>query len=306
MRIALTGSHGLVAKHLMPVLRQRGDVVVPVERAGSGAPASPAGEAGTITWDPAAGSVDPSSFEGIDAVIHLAGVGIADRRWNAAHKQQVLDSRVEGTTLLARTLASLPAGPRTLLSASAIGYYGDRDDELLTEASPSGAGFLAEVVRKWEDSTLAAAEAGIRTVTLRTGLVQAVDGGALKASLPIFKVGLGARFGRGRQWWSWISIDDEVGAIVHALDNETIRGPVNLTAPVPVTNAEYTRTLGQVLGRPAVLPVPPLAMKAVLGAEMASELLLSSQRVQPAVLERSGYQWRHRTLEPALRALLER
>jgi uncharacterized protein (TIGR01777 family) len=307
MRIALTGSHGLVARHLMPVLRQRGDVVVPVVRDGAGATGpAPGGGTGSISWDPDAGRVDPDAFEDIDAVIHLAGVGIADHRWNAAHKQQVLDSRVKSTTLLAGSLASLRRGPRTLLSASAIGYYGDRDDELLTEASPSGAGFLADVVRRWEASTLAAAEAGIRTVTLRTGLVQAVDGGALKTSLPIFKAGLGARFGRGRQWWSWISIDDEVGAIVHALDHEAISGPVNLTAPEPVTNADYTRTLGHVLGRPAVLAAPTLAMKALLGPEMASELLLASQRVQPAVLERSGYQWRHRSLEPALRALLER
>ena len=304
MRIALTGSHGLVARHLAPVLRRRGDVVVPVLRGGTDAPSAP--EPGTISWDPAAGTVNPAAFEGIDAVIHLAGVGIADRRWNAAHKRAVLDSRVAGTTLLARTLAALPDGPRTLLSASAIGFYGDRDDELLTEASPSGSGFLAEVARKWEDSTLVAAQAGIRTVMLRTGLVQASDGGALKASLPIFRVGLGARFGRGRQCWSWISVDDEVGAIVHALDREAVSGPVNLTAPVPVTNAEYTRILGHVLRRPAVLPAPPLALKAILGTEMATELLLSSQRVEPSVLERTGYEWRHRTLEPALRALLER
>jgi uncharacterized protein (TIGR01777 family) len=304
VKVALTGSHGLVARHLMPVLRQRGDVVVPVLRAGADGPGRT--ESGAITWDPASGVVDPSDFEGIDAVIHLAGVGIGDRRWNAAHKQAVLASRLDGTGLLARTLAAMDGGPRTLLSASATGYYGDRDDELLTEASPSGSGFLAEVARKWEEAATPAAEAGIRTVTLRTGLVQATDGGALKTSLPIFKVGLGARFGRGRQWWSWISIDDEVGAIVHALDHDGISGPVNLVAPVPVTNAEYTTTLGHVLGRPAVLPAPPFALKVALGSEMASELLLSSQRVEPSVLERTGYEWRHRTLESALRALLPR
>jgi uncharacterized protein (TIGR01777 family) len=301
MKIALTGSHGLVARHLMPVLRRRGDTVIPMVRAGAG---SDPDESGTISWDPAHGVLDPAALGPVDAVIHLGGVGIGDRRWNAAHKQAVLDSRVQGTTLLADTLAALDDGPRTFLSASAIGYYGDRDDELLSEASPSGQGFLAEVARKWEESTVTAAQAGIRTVMLRTGLVQAVDGGALKTSLPLFKVGLGAHFGRGRQWWSWISIDDEVGAIIHALDTETISGPVNLTAPAPVTNAEYTKTLGHVLGRPAVLPAPSFALKVALGPEMASELLLASQRVQPSVLEQTGFKWKHRTLEEALRALL--
>jgi uncharacterized protein (TIGR01777 family) len=304
VKVALTGSHGLIARHLIPVLRDRGDTVVAVRRETETAPG--VDPDGTIRWDPAGGRVEAPAFDGVDAVIHLAGVGIADRRWNAAHKDAVLTSRIDGTTLLAGALASLDNGPRTLLSASAIGFYGDRDDELLTETSPSGSGFLAEVCRRWEDSTIVAAKAGIRTVTLRTGLVQAVDGGALKTSLPIFKLGLGARFGRGRQWWSWISIDDEVGAIIHALDTDTISGPLNLTAPIPVTNAEYTHTLGRVLGRPAVLPAPPLAMKALLGPEMASELLLASQRVQPAALERAGFVWRHRTLESALRDLLPR
>ena len=303
MKVAVTGSHGLVARHLMPALRRRGDLVVPVLRRGA---ASDHAEPGTISWDPAAGQVQPDAFATVDAVIHLAGVGIGDHRWNTAHKQDVIDSRVKGTTLLADTLASLDTGPRVLLSASAIGYYGDRDDELLTEASPSGAGFLADVARRWEEATLPASKAGIRTVLLRTGLVQAADGGALKTSLPLFKLGLGARFGRGRQWWSWISIDDEVAAILHALDDASIHGPVNLTAPEPVTNAEYTQTLGRVLGRPAVLPAPALALKAVLGAEMATELLLSSQRVQPSVLRQTGFEWHYRTLEPALRALLGR
>jgi uncharacterized protein (TIGR01777 family) len=304
MKVALTGSHGLIARHLTPVLRSRGDVVVAVRRDAT----APAGrdDDGTIRWDPAGGRIDADSFADVDAVIHLAGVGIGDRRWNPAHKAAVLDSRVAGTTLLADALASLGGGPRSLLSASATGYYGDRDDELLTEASPSGSGFLAEVCRKWEDATTAAVESGIRTVHLRTGLVQATDGGALKTSLPIFKLGLGARFGRGRQWWSWISIDDEIGAILHTLDNDGIAGPVNLTAPQPVTNATYTRLLGRVLGRPAVLPAPAIALKLALGAEMATELLLSSQRAEPSVLERTGYTWKHPDLESALRALLRR
>jgi uncharacterized protein (TIGR01777 family) len=300
MKVAVTGSHGLIARHLLPALDAAGHQVIRLVRSGGD------GGPGTIPWDPAAGTIDAGGLVGVDAVIHLAGVGIADKRWNAAHKRAVLDSRVEGTTLIARTLAGLDGGPRTLLSASATGYYGDRDDELLSETSPSGSGFLASVCREWEDATAPASEAGIRTVLLRTGLVQAVDGGALKTSLPIFKLGLGAHFGRGRQWWSWIGIDDEVGAILHALDHEAVSGPVNLTAPVAVTNAEYTRTLGRVLGRPAVLPAPPFAVKALLGAEMATELLLAGQHVAPSVLERTGYEWRHRELEPALRAILGR
>jgi uncharacterized protein (TIGR01777 family) len=299
MKIAVTGSHGLIARHLLPELGAAGHEVIRLVRGGGTDP-------GTVAWDPAAGTVDAAGLTGIDAAIHLAGVGIAGTRWTAAHKQAVVDSRTEGTSLLARTLAALDPKPGVLLSASAIGFYGDRDDELLTERSSSGSGFLAEVCRRWEAAAAPASAAGIRTALLRTGIVQAADGGALKTQLPIFRVGLGARFGRGRQWVSWISIADEVGAILHALADPSIEGPVNLTAPHPVTNAEYTAALGRALHRPAVLSAPPLAVKVLLGPEMASEMLLASQRVEPGVLERTGYQWRHPTLDDALRSELPR
>ncbi len=301
MKIAVTGSHGLIARHLIPLLSGRGHEVVRVVRGGDGSGPGP-----TIRWDPGAGRLDPADLAGVEAVVHLAGVGIGAKRWNADHKQAVIDSRVQGTTLLARTIAGLDPAPRVLVSASAIGYYGDRDDELLTEQSPSGSGFLADVCRRWEAATAPAVEGGIRTVVVRTGIVQAADGGALKTQLPIFKLGLGARFGRGRQWVSWISIDDEVGAIAHLIEHDGISGPVNLVAPAPVTNAGYTTALARVLGRPGVLAVPPPAVKALLGAEMASELLLAGQRVEAGVLERTGYPWRWPALEPALRAMLSR
>jgi uncharacterized protein (TIGR01777 family) len=299
--VAVTGSHGLISRYLVPELTRLGHEVLPVLRSGGGDPGQAA-----LQWDPAAGTIDAAAFEGVDAVVHLAGVGIAARRWNAAHKQAVLDSRTGPTALLARTLAGLDTPPSVLVSASAIGYYGDRDDELLTESSPSGSGFLAEVCRRWEAAAAPAADAGIRTVLLRTGIVQAADGGSLKAQLPLFRLGAGSRIGRGRQWVSWISIDDEVGAIVHALDTDAVTGPVNLVAPNPVTNAEYTTTLGSVLHRPAVLAAPTPAVKLALGPEMASELLLASQRVSPTVLESTGYRFRHAHLSEALAATLDR
>lgn len=299
MRVAVTGSHGLIGRHLVPALVAAGHDVIRVVR-------GDAGEPGAVAWDPAAGQIDAAALAGADAVVHLAGVGIGERRWNPDHKRAVLDSRVQGTTLLAEAVARLDPRPAVLVSASAIGYYGDRDDELLSESSPSGSGFLADVCRRWEAATSPATAAGVRTVSLRTGVVQAAGGGALATQLPIFRLGLGGRLGRGRQWVSWISIDDEVGAVLHALGDARVEGPMNVTSPAPVTNAEYVATLGRILGRPAVLAVPPLALKVALGPEMASELLLASQRVAPGVLEATGFEWRHRYLEEALRAVLSR
>jgi uncharacterized protein (TIGR01777 family) len=299
MRIAVTGSHGFIARHLIPVLEARGHEIVRVVRSSQPGP-------GEISWDPAAGRIDAAGLAGVDGVIHLAGVGIGDRRWNEAHKQAVLNSRIQGTTLLASTLASLDPKPQVVISASAIGFYGNRGDEELDETSPSGDDFLAEVCRRWEASTAAAAAAGIRTVLARTGIVQAADGGALLPQLPLFKLGLGARFGRGQQWVSWIAIEDEVGGIVHALEHDEISGPLNLVGPAPVTNAEYTRTLGRVLSRPAFWVVPPIAVKVILGPEMAEELLLVSQRVKPGVLERTGYRFGQTQLESALHSVLGR
>ncbi|MDQ6839261.1 MAG: TIGR01777 family oxidoreductase, partial [Actinomycetota bacterium] len=222
MQIAVTGTHGLIARHLIPALEAKGHRVTPVVRS------SP--QPGQVHWDPDAGHLDADGLAGVDAVIHLAGVGVF-ARWSAERKHRILDSRVKGTRLLADRIAGLDDAPATLLSGSAVGYYGDRGDEVLTEDSAQGEGFLADVCAQWEAATGPAATAGIRTVLLRTGIVQASDGGALKTQLPIFKLGAGGRLGGGRQWTSWISIDDEVGAIVHALEIEDLSGPVNLTAP---------------------------------------------------------------------------
>jgi hypothetical protein len=298
MKVAVTGSHGLIGRTLLGELRRAGHDVVRIVR-------SPEGDA-AARWDPDAGTIDSGRLAGVEAVVHLAGVGIGDRRWTPAHKQAVLDSRSRGTALLAETVAELDPAPRVLLSASAIGFYGDRDDELLGETSSSGSGFLADVCRQWEQATAPAEAAGVRTVHLRTGIVQARDGGALAKQLPIFRLGLGGRVGRGRQWVSWISLTDEVAAIVHLLGAETVSGPVNLVGPAPVTNAEHARTLARVLGRPAPFVVPTPALELVLGAEMARELLLYSQRVDPVVLTRTGFEWRHPSLEEALRAELDR
>jgi uncharacterized protein (TIGR01777 family) len=295
MRIAVTGTHGLIAGRLLPALRGAGHTVVPLVRGQAAV--------GEVHWDPARGELDAGDLAGIDAVVHLAGAGLL-RRWSDKGKQQILDSRVEGTTLLAGVLARLDPPPKVLVSASAIGWYGDRGDEVLTEDSTPGEGFLADVTRQWEGSATAAVDAGIRTVFIRTGIVQSADGGSLKAQRPVFSLGLGGRLGSGHQWVSWISVDDEVGAIVHALDTESLRGPVNLTAPNPVSNAVYTKALGHALHRPAVLIVPGVAISAVLGSEMAHQMLLGGQRVLPRKLEASGYQFRHRTLDEALADLL--
>jgi uncharacterized protein (TIGR01777 family) len=259
-----------------------------------------------VAWDPATGEIGSEGLEGVDAAVHLAGVGIGDHRWTKAHKRAVLDSRVRGTTLLAETLAALSTPPGVLASASAVGFYGDRGDEVLTEHSGPGTGFLTEVVEQWEASTKPAEAAGIRVVHLRSGLVLSPAGGALKPQLLPFKLGLGGRIGSGRQWWSWISIADEVGAIRHVIADASLRGPVNVTAPSPVTNGEFAKALGRVLRRPTVVPVPVPALKAVFGSEMVREMFLSGQRVVPERLLQSGYQFHHTDLEGALRDLLER
>ncbi|MCU4183815.1 TIGR01777 family oxidoreductase [Acidiferrimicrobium sp. IK] len=297
MRIAVTGSHGLIAGHLIPALRGAGHDVTALVRG----PAAP----GEVHWDPERGELDPGDLAGVDGVVHLAGAGLL-RRWTDGGKQQIVDSRVKGTTLLAEVLAGLDPQPKVLVSASAIGWYGDRGDEVLSEDSTPGTGFLAEVAQRWEASTAPAIDAGIRTVFLRTGIVQSTDGGALKAQKPVFALGLGGRLGSGRQWVSWISLDDEVGAILHALGDERLSGPVNLTAPNPVTNAGYTKALGRALHRPAVMVVPGPVISAVMGSEMAHQMLLGGQRVLPGRLEASGYRFAHRTIDEALADLLKR
>lgn len=296
MDIAITGSTGLIGEALRTRLTADGHRVVRVVRH------EPTGS-DEIRWDPAAGSLDAADLNGLDAVVHLAGEGIAEKRWTAAQKDRILTSRTLGTTLLAERLAAATDGPRVLVSGSAIGWYGDRGDEVLTESSPPGDGFLADVCRQWEAAADPAREAGIRVVHLRTGIVLDPDGGVLAKQLPLFKVGLGGRIGSGRQYMSWIAIEDEVGAICHLLDHE-VEGAVNLTAPDPVTNRAFTEALGAALHRPTVVPVPGFGPKLLFGGELVDELLLASQRVLPERLTESGYTFAQPELGPALRSLL--
>jgi uncharacterized protein len=297
MRIAVTGSSGLIGSALVPHLESHGHEVIRVVRGQAVGP--------EIAWSPAESRIDTHAFEGIDAVVHLAGAGIGDHRWTDDHKRAVLESRTKGTSIVAEAIAAAENGPKVLLSGSAVGYYGDRGDEELDEASSAGSGFLADVCVKWEQATGMAEAAGTRVVHLRTGIVLSAQGGALKKQLPLFKFGLGGKMGSGDQWQSWISIDDEVAAITHLLTAET-SGPVNLTAPAPVTNAEFTRTMGEVLHRPTFLPIPRFGPKLVLGGELADNLLYAGQKVLPRVLDGDpGFTFRHPDLSTALRALLD-
>jgi uncharacterized protein (TIGR01777 family) len=246
-----------------------------------------------------------SAFDGVDAVVHLAGAGIGDKRWTNDYKMEILESRTNGTALLAKTMAGLANKPQVFISGSAIGIYGARADEELSESASIGSGFLADVCRDWEDAAAPASQAGIRTVLIRTGIVLSPDGGALKKQLPLFKLGLGGKFGNGKQWQSWISITDEVNAIVHLLTS-SLSGPVNLTAPAPVTNSEFTRVLSKVVSRPAILPIPSFGPKLLLGGELADALLFTGQRVTPNALLADGFVFSHPTLDTALRALLKK
>jgi uncharacterized protein (TIGR01777 family) len=292
----ISGASGLIGTALTKELRSSGhDVVALVRR--------PAGT-DEVQWDPAAGTLPAAALHGVDAVVHLAGAGIGDHRWTDAYKREVLDSRVRSTTLLAERIAAAAVKP-VFLSGSAIGAYGASDDRELDEQSPFGTGFLAEVCRQWEAAAAPAVEAGARVAFLRTGIVLTPTGGALKKMLPLFRLGVGGKFGNGRQWQSWISLDDEVGAIVHLL-GAPVTGPVNLTAPNPVTGAQFAKALGTALHRPSFVPVPGFAPKLLLGGELADALLFTGQRVLPRALQRAGYQFRHPQLDSALRALLAR
>jgi hypothetical protein len=260
-----------------------------------------------IHWDPDRGEIDAAGLEGVGAVVHLAGEGIGDRRWNEAHKAKVKDSRTKGTSLLAQTLAKANKAPKVLVSGSAVGYYGDRGDEVLTESSRPGNDFLAGVCTAWEAATAPAKEAGIRVAHIRTGIVLSGRGGVLPKMLLPFKFGVGGKLGSGQQWVSWIALEDEVGAIVHLLGDDTLSGPFNLSAPNPVTNADMTKAIGAALHRPTLIPAPAFALKTALGAEMAEELLLVSQRALPTRLLDSGFTFQHPELGEALRiALTER
>jgi uncharacterized protein (TIGR01777 family) len=257
---------------------------------------------GQTRWDPAAGHLDAAALDGADAVVNLSGAGIGDKRWTDSYRRELRDSRLKATNLLAGTIASMATPPAVFVSASAIGIYGARGDEELDERSSVGDDFLAQLCVDWEAAAQRAA-AATRVVTIRTGIVQSPRGGSLKKQLPLFKLGLGSKFGTGKPWQSWISIDDEVGAIIHLLGAD-VQGPVNLTAPNPVTGAEFARTLGKVLRRPSFLSVPLFAPKIVLGDDLVDALLGSGQRVLPQRLLESGYTFQHSTLESALRALL--
>ena len=299
LMIAVSGASGLVGSALIPLLTTNGHVVRRMVRS------EPDHSLNEIGWDPAGGHLDSTGLEGVDAVIHLGGESIASGRWNAAKRKRIRDSRIGSTHLLAQTMANMVRPPRVLLCASATGFYGDRGEESLTEKAGPGQSFLARVCREWEEMTLPAREAGIRVANLRFGVVLSPNGGALQQMLPLFRLGLGGRLGAGNQYWSWIGIDDAIGAVDHALANQDLAGPVNVTTPEPVTNRQFTAILAKVLRRPAVLPAPSAALRFALGL-MADELLLASARVIPEQLLGSGYEFRNRDLESALRHLLEK
>ena len=289
MRIGITGASGLIGSALTTHLQQQGHETVAFVRR---EPRS----ASEISWQPGT-NLDPGRLSGLDAIVHLAGAGVGDKRWTDSYKEVIRSSRVDGTQTIARAMAAADDGPRVLVSGSAIGYYGDTGDRLTDETGPQGDGFLAGVVRDWEAAAAPAVDAGVRVAFARTGLVVSSDGGAWQRLFPIFRAGLGGKLGSGKQYWSAISLTDEVRALTWLLNND-VEGPVNLVGPHPVTNAEVTRVMGEVLGRPTILPVPAFALKAVLG-EFAEDTL-ASQRIDPAVLRSNGFTW----LQPDIRAMI--
>jgi uncharacterized protein (TIGR01777 family) len=308
MHLLVTGSSGLIGSALVDAAVARGDTVSRLVRRSSTQEAgrSPAGTT-DVSWDPDAGHVDLDALATagpVDGVVHLAGAGVGDKRWNPARKRLILDSRTRGTDLVARTVAALDPLPRVLVSASAVGWYGDRGDEVLTESEPSGPGFLAGVCVAWEAATAPADEAGVRTVHLRTGIVLSASGGALAKQLPLFRLGIGGRVGSGRQYRSWITLDDEVGVILHCLDDASLAGAVNATAPSPATDAQLAKAIGTALHRPSVLAVPVAALKVALGSEMATDMVLASQRALPSRLVGAGFTFRHTDLDEAVHSVL--
>lgn len=295
MKVAVSGASGLIGSALVPALRAEGHEVVRLVRRPVVGPEE-------ISWDPERGDLDPAALSGIDAVIHLAGAGVGDHRWTDEYKEQILLSRVRGTETVSRAIAEASNGPRILVSGSAIGYYGDRGAEILTEDSSPGTGFLADVVVAWEAATQAAEAAGTRVTHARTGLVMSKTGGAWGRLLPVVKLGIGGPLGSGTQFWSFISLRDEVRALMHCMTCDELNGAVNLVAPHAVTNAEATRVLAHAVGRPAFMPVPKLALRAVVG-EFASDIL-GSQNVVPERLTATGFEWLDPTIEDATATLL--
>jgi uncharacterized protein len=289
MDIAISGSSGSIGTALIAELERRGDRVLRL-----------------VAWDPEAGTIDAAGLEGIDAVVHLAGVPIGDHRWSTAYKAAIIDSRVLGTGLLAATVAGLQRPPSVFASASAVGYYGNRGEDVITEETGPGVGFPTQVCLAWEAASASVTQAGIRRVIFRSGNVLSKLGGVLPYMLTPFRLGLGAKFGNGRQWFPWVSLDDEVGGIVHSLLHREIVGPVNISAPSPVRNAELAKALGRALHRPTPWRAPAFALAVIAGKERADEVLLGSQRIEPAVLKRTGYVFTDPELGPALRRILAR
>src|SRR5918997_193848 len=294
MDVLISGATGLIGSVLARELEEGGTSTTRLTR-------SPRSE-NDVRWDPDAGTID-GSLEGHDAVVHLAGESIAEGRWTPSRREGIMQSRKKGTRLLAQSVAGLASPPGVMVSASAVGYYGDRGNEVLREDSSPGSDFLAEVCKAWEAAADPARETGVRVVHPRFGIVLSPEGGALGTTLPLFKLGLGGRIGSGRQWWSWVALDDVVGAIVHGLTNDSVVGPVNVGSPNPMPNAEYTKVLGKVLNRPTIFAVPAPALRLVIGG-MADALLLASQRMQPAKLQETGYPYRYPELEDVMRRLL--
>ena len=297
MKIIIAGASGLIGSALVPALRAAGHEVWPLVRRA-------AQVENEIAWNPATGEIDAARLAGADAIVNLAGENVGAGRWTEARRESILRSRVDATRTLVVSMARLPRKPSVFLSASAIGFYGDRGDEVLTETSAIGHGFLPEVCLAWETHAEGAARAGVRTALLRFGVVLAPGGGALAKMLPLFRLGLGGRLGSGQQWMSWIGLADVVGAVQHALNDDRCAGPMNLVAPGAVTNAEFTTTLARVLRRPAILPAPAWALRLALGRALADEALLASAHATPKRLHEMGYAFRYPTLEAALRAVI--
>ena len=299
MEIAVTGASGLIGSALIAALEADGHRVRRFVRGGVAVP-------GSVVWDPIGGTIEPGALDGVEAVVHLAGEGIGEKRWSPEQKERIRSSRSLGTALVARSVAEMAQAPRVLLSASAIGWYGNRGDEVLTEASafPEPADFLSEVCVDWEAAAAPAVDAGIRTVLLRTGIVLTPKGGALGRMITPFRLGLGGKIASGKQWMSWISLEDEIQAILHVLRDDSVSGPVNLTAPAPVTNLEFTKALGKAVHRPTILPTPLAPLKLALGAELITALLVNGQRVLPSALEASGYRFRQPDIASAFASIL--
>jgi uncharacterized protein (TIGR01777 family) len=299
MKILVTGASGLVGKSLIPFLQSKGHDVKPIVRS-----TTPLGN-DVIRWDPERGFIDYKDVEGTEVFINLSGENIGDGRWDAEKKSKILNSRVEATNFLAQVLASMSVKPKLLINSSAIGYYGDRGSEVLTEKSDPGTNFLAEVCSQWEEATQYARREGVRTVLLRTGMVLTPQGGALKNLLTPFSLGLGGTIGSGKQYYSWITLDDLLNIFQHIISHPIIEGPVNAVTPNPVTSREFAKAIGKVLSRPTLLPLPSILARLILG-EMADNLLLASERVKPEVLEKTGYKFLYPTLVPALKHLLKK